>query len=358
MTGFAAGGAPVLLKKPHTEPEIVSKAVKKRIYVSVIVIHVVLVIGPYIMYLVDCWLHPVKKDKAIIVEVVDLPLNGKPPPKGNSPTGKGGGGGSGDRRKTEIPKTPKVKDTKATQPKVAETPKIKDVKPEVKPTVKPEPAAVKPDPVPPKDPPTKALSPNDIKIDKTKVVVKTPDKPVKPVDKSKPIQPIMPIVPAMPDFSSSNLADKIKKGMEGTNKVNPNINISSGPGIKGWKSGLGVGPVDDGEGIKGASNGTDDGTGGQGSELDKFYAVVRVYIDGIWKEPGKAQLGGAKPVVVVEVSVDSYGKILSAEIIQRSNNIAMDTSVENLLKEIKKFPKAPPNGALKFTLTLDITDKK
>lgn len=355
MTGLAVK-SPVLLKKPYTEPEIVSKAFKKKIYVFVIVTHIVLIMGPYLSYLLDAWLHPVKKEQ--IIKVVLLDNNGKPPPLGNSATGRAGGGGSGSTRKIE---KPKPADKKApAQPKADTTPKPqpKETKPQPKPEAKPVPAPTKPEtkPVPPTTKPTKVLTAADITKDTRVVTIKAPAKPTKTpdkkADKTPDIQPIK-----MPTVSADDLAKNLKKSMEGVNKINPNINISGGDGVKGWKKGPGVGPVDDGEGIKGVSDGSPDGTGGLGSEMEKFYAAVKIYIDKNWKEPGKAQIGNAKPVVIVKISVDRYGKILSAQITQKSNNVAMDTSVESLLKEISKFPTPPPNGPMEFELTLDIADK-
>jgi TonB family protein len=353
MTGLAVK-SPVLLKKPYTEPELVSKAFKKKIYVFVIVTHVVLIMGPYLVYLLEAWLHPVKKET--VIKVVLLPENGKPPPKGNSATGKAGGGGSGDTRKIDKPKS--VDKKPATQPKVSDAAKVKDTKPITKPVeTKPvTPTKVTPVPAPPKDT-KKTLTPKDIKIDTTKVIVKKPVKPTKDADKK--IDKIPDITPIkLPTVSAIDFAKNIKKSIEDTNKINPNINISSGTGVKGLKTGPGLGKGDDKDGNNiGVPDGSPDGTGGLGSELDKFYAAVKIYIDKNWKEPGKAQLGSSKPVVIVKVSVDRYGKILSAQITQRSNNVAMDTSVENLLKEITKFPMAPPNGPMEFDITLDIADR-
>jgi len=313
---FSVGSGYQSFPYPDDDKELISRRLKKRIFVSVLVAHIVLIGCPFMWYLLIKWLRP-ELPKIIKIQIVDLPITGKPPPKGTSPRGK-------------KPSAPKTKE-KPSPPKEKSVPKE-------------EPASVKkPVPTPPveKAPETKvavkpvetekAWKPIDIsKINITKNVV------VKGKTKSAPKN--------IPQVSAQDILKKIKSQVSVSNVIMAD------------KSTKGLDPK--GVGDIGVSTGVDDGTGGiAGSKLAMYYEMVSSYLYKMWKQPGKGLIGNAKPTVDVHVSIDANGRILSSKVIRKSNIGAMDTSIETLLKEVTSLPK-PPGGGMEFDITLEISDNQ
>ncbi|WP_374043848.1 TonB family protein [uncultured Fibrobacter sp.] len=54
----------------------------------------------------------------------------------------------------------------------------------------------------------------------------------------------------------------------------------------------------------------------------------------------------------MRLRIDNAGKVLSATIIRRSGNRAMDASVEELVQDLKVLPNPPK--AMEFVVTMEI----
>jgi protein TonB len=152
----------------ETGKKLISRKLKKRILISVIVFHVVFIILPFIIYLLISWLKP-NKPKTIKVTLVNPPPPGSPappPPPDVKPTNK-------PKPTPEPPKPPKPQKKKK---------KKKVVK---KPVQKKEPVKKKPVQKKPDKPKWKPLDVSKIKISKKEIKSKTPSKPVQKFDVNK-----------------------------------------------------------------------------------------------------------------------------------------------------------------------------
>jgi TonB family protein len=84
-----------------------------------------------------------------------------------------------------------------------------------------------------------------------------------------------------------------------------------------------------------------------------YFNRVSGYIYRIWRQPTKAETGNRPRKVEIKVTVDSFGRVISARIIRKSQNSAMNRSVEELLKNMKTLP-APPDGKAVFSIELEV----
>ena len=178
-------------------------------------------------------------------------------------------------------------------------------------------------------------------------VVKTTEKPVDTPRLKKPTEIVKSTTvvkgktptPATPKISGSELASKLKKIQSQCKITDTGNGGGSGAGGPGAPGGIGV------------PNGV------VGAVPAGYYETVSVYLYELWKQPGKAELKGQKPTVTVHVSIDASGNIKSARIVKKSNNLPMDSSVEELLSKLKKLP-PPPQGALELDISLEIDDNQ
>lgn len=87
-------------------------------------------------------------------------------------------------------------------------------------------------------------------------------------------------------------------------------------------------------------------------EMLNYYEQVRVFLMSSWRQPNAAQLNNARPEVKVLIHVDASGRIVSAKIVKRSGNRAMDESVETLLRKVRILPKPPEE--MTFSVNVNI----
>ncbi len=300
---------------------LLEKSFRRKVFFTVSLAHVIFIIGPFV------WLGLWSKfyDKKPIpmqVSLVNLIPAGKIT---DEPPG--------------LPDTPKddVKDNKKTDKKeapvedetTAEEPPPKPVKKEtvekpVEPVVKKETVKV---PVENKKAPE--IKTTDKKVEPSKTVEPKKSKEIKISDK---VVKVNNPAPTKPRISGTDLAAKLKK-IQITDTGNGG---ASGAGLPGTPGGAGS-------------------KTGVGTVPAGYYETVSVYLYELWKQPGKAELKGLKPTVDVHVSIDASGNIKSAKIVNKSGNLPMDSSVEELLAKLKKLP-PPPQGALELDVTLVIDD--
>lgn len=87
-------------------------------------------------------------------------------------------------------------------------------------------------------------------------------------------------------------------------------------------------------------------------EMLNYYEQVRVFLMSSWRQPNAAQLNNTRPEVKVLIHVDASGRIVSAKIVKRSGNRAMDESVETLLRKVRILPKPPEE--MTFSVNVNI----
>lgn len=102
------------------------------------------------------------------------------------------------------------------------------------------------------------------------------------------------------------------------------------------------------------------GPPGDNIQGDKFMLdysqFVAHYLKENWDTPSRIQLGGREPEVTIRLSFAPSGQIVSWQMVKPSGIAIMDTSVEKLMRFVKRIPKPPPQGLSELTLILAISD--
>lgn len=62
----------------------------------------------------------------------------------------------------------------------------------------------------------------------------------------------------------------------------------------------------------------------------------------LWNPPSNQLLNGRNPRVHIKIRMNRYGRVLQAEIVQKSGFKPMDYSAEELLRNLKQLPPPPP----------------
>ena len=86
-----------------------------------------------------------------------------------------------------------------------------------------------------------------------------------------------------------------------------------------------------------------------------YYDKVSAALYALWRQPSKAELGGAFPTVDLTIIIDASGAVRSARVSRRSGNTAMDTSASTLTRQLRMLPK-PPSGEMTLTVTLEVVE--
>ena len=87
------------------------------------------------------------------------------------------------------------------------------------------------------------------------------------------------------------------------------------------------------------------------AEWARYGKNVERYIYSRWTEPPRSLLGDDFPETVIEITVESSGKVSRAKIVRASGNRSMESSVEHLLTGLDLLPR-PPEGRITFRITL------
>ncbi len=277
--------------------EFISPKARKIIFWTVVGIHFVILVCPFLWSVLISFLTPPTL-KVMKISLVDSPIPIDGPPS---------------RNPSKHNKTPA---------NAASIPDPGPIAPIPEPQPEPE---TKQDDTPkkePKEPPKKEPS-------------KVPSKDSKPAPEKKKL--------TADDIKNSgkvvkNDAKKPPKGQGGP-VLDPNKLINAIKGGIYQPPGGGAGPL---------------GELGNPNEVNEYYSRVASFLYGRWQQPNKELLGNAKPSVDVKVVVDASGRILSAAIVSKSGVMVMDSSVERLFAEVKSLP-VPPKG-MEFTIKMIITD--
>lgn len=319
--------------EPGTAPLPYVKGGKRSlIFGSVSILHAGLILIPFLLYSLSNFINPpVSVTK---VSLVDSPPNDNERPSKYP-----------DAARPDPVGTPDYGDPRP----ITDIPDVPDpvVEPEPEPVAKPEPK-VEPAPPEPK-PDVKPVA----KIPKTEA--KVPKELVKPKESK---------VKPKPKWKSP---DEIKKSTKiirkGTTRTSGNKSSDTRRQdirniLKNWAATGGTGsgsPNSSRYGMRGG-RGLAGGGGGPVGVLDKdlidYYDKVAAYLKRNWNQPNKAALNNSMPKVEVRLRIDNAGKVLSATIIRRSGNRAMDASVEELVQELKVLPNPPK--AMEFVVTMEI----
>jgi TonB family protein len=304
---------------------LLEKSFRRKVFFTVSIAHIIFIIGPFVWLALWEKLYD-KKPVPMQVSLVNLVPAGKIT---DEPPG--------------LPDTPKedIKENKKNDKK--ETP-VEDE------STVPEPPIKIDKKVPVEKLIEKPVEKETVKVpaEKPVPVVKTTEKPVETPKKLEPKKPTE-IVKATkvvkgknptttPKISGSDLAARLKKIQNQFKATDTANGGGGGAGVSGPPGGIGS-------------------TTGVGTVPLGYYETVSLYLYDQWQQPGKAELKGLKPTVTVHVSIDASGNIKSAKIVKKSNNMPMDSSVEELLAKLKKLP-PPPQGALELDISLEIDENQ
>lgn len=78
---------------------------------------------------------------------------------------------------------------------------------------------------------------------------------------------------------------------------------------------------------------------------------VERYIYSRWSEPPRSLLRGALPETVIEITIESNGRVSAAKVVKSSGNTPMEESVKALIAGLDLLPR-PPEGQITFRITL------
>lgn len=85
----------------------------------------------------------------------------------------------------------------------------------------------------------------------------------------------------------------------------------------------------------------------------QYAQVLGAFLKPLWNEPGKTELGGRRPEVMIRLNIAANGAVMGAQVIKRSGIEAMDNSVTMMLNSLRKVP-TPPDGATTIDIILEI----
>ncbi len=312
----------------NSAENLLDKSFRRKVFFTVTIAHVIFVIGPFVW--LGLWTKFYDKTPPPMqVSLVNLVPAGKItddlPGAPNKPKED-----KKESKKEDKKEAPVEDESNAPEPPVKVDKKVPVEKAIEKPVEKPvEKETVK------------------VPTEKPTPVVKTTEKPADTSRLKKPTEIVKSTTvvkgknptPAAPKISGSDLASKLKKIQNQCKITDTGNGGGSGAGGPGDPGGIGV------------PNGV------VGAVPAGYYETVSVYLYSLWKEPGKPELKGLKPTVTLHISIDASGNIKSAKIIKKSNNLPMDSSVEELLSKLKKLP-PPPQGALELDISLEIDDNQ
>jgi len=310
----------------------VSRQGRRGIFVFSLSAHFMLVLLPYILFLVFNYLNPplvVTK-----VSLVDSPPNewDRPSlhPDENNPNPIFDEPKLGDIPElSSVPDIPELPpepqpEPPAPEPPKPEPPKPPEPKPEPKPdpkpvvveTPKPKPESPKPPEKKPEPPKSTLLRPEDIKTTGNRRVTNTNPTPTRPV------------TTASNTSNKNNQAvlDAVREMGSPTGNKNSTLTPGGAGGAKGVVS----------------------------KDFADYYVAVDRYLRPLWNPPGEDVLGGARPFVEIAFKVDDKGRILSKRIVRKSGIAVMDASVEQLLSTLTVLPKPPQ--AMELTATMRINN--
>ena len=84
------------------------------------------------------------------------------------------------------------------------------------------------------------------------------------------------------------------------------------------------------------------------SYKDKLYTAIYK----AWQQPSKSALGGRFPIVNISMTLEKNGEVRNLRISTLSGIKAMDDSVRELIKKLKRLP--PPPNRMTFSVSLEI----
>ncbi|MBO4633169.1 MAG: TonB family protein [Lentisphaeria bacterium] len=216
-----------------------------------------------------------------------------------------------------------------------------------------------PDLVQPVDPPKP--QPPKPRPPKPKPVVpqKTPIAP-KPMPDSKKTAPVEVKPPKKPEkntlLSPSDIKishKRVKKPAQTPSSVQQNQKAAAEQQARNARNQLLAQQLRSLTGVSGGK-GTPGGGGGPkgivSKEVNDYYYKVEAFLKRRWEQP--TIFGNARPKAIILFRVSESGRVLSARILEPSGNAAMDSSVKQLLRDLRTLP-APPR-AMEFTVTMEI----
>ncbi len=83
---------------------------------------------------------------------------------------------------------------------------------------------------------------------------------------------------------------------------------------------------------------------------DSYYSGLRQYFDARWQQPPRSLLGTSDPQVLVELTIDEFGRVLASRIVKASGNKSMDESVGWLLDNLDRVPRPPTKITIQLLL--------
>lgn len=87
---------------------------------------------------------------------------------------------------------------------------------------------------------------------------------------------------------------------------------------------------------------------------DQFLAALSAALHDAWNQPSRAEVGRGNPKVGVSITLRSDGTVTAFQITRPSGHAAMDSSVERLLRELRKLPPPAAFGITGAVKTIEV----
>lgn len=91
--------------------------------------------------------------------------------------------------------------------------------------------------------------------------------------------------------------------------------------------------------------------GGASEKMEKYGQTLGTYLETRWSQPPDILLQGERPSVLIELDIAPDGRITGSRIIQLCGNQAMNESVKLLLRNLDRVP-APPEGKVSLQISM------
>lgn len=163
--------------------------------------------------------------------------------------------------------------------------------------------------------------------------------------------------------SSKDIAARLNAGLESADADSSGTGGGGGRGVnpRGRGSGTQDGAIDvgGGGGRGGSGNGSGDGDGdgdggGGGGGQDPFLAAVSAALHEAWETPSRAEIGSGDRAVAVKITLRSDGRVTAFQVTRSSGNTALDQSVEQMLRQLRRLPAPAQYGSTEAVRTIEI----
>ena len=165
--------------------------------------------------------------------------------------------------------------------------------------------------------------------------------------------------PPAKKLTAKDIAARLNDGIEPANYASNGTGSGGGKGTnpRGRGPGTQDGAIDVGGSGRGGGSGDGEGDGeggGGGGGNDPFLAAISAALHDAWETPSRAEIGSGDRAVAVKITLRSDGRVTAFQVTRPSGNAALDQSVEQMLRQLRRLPAPAKYGSGAAVKTIDI----